>query len=127
MNTKPCKKCGKCDRLTPRRGEQNGACRPCTYLSNAKWRAKNKAKDQMIQKYGAIKRAYGLSKEGYDALVESQKGHCAICNGMSSLDVDHDHITGEIRGMLCRPCNTALGLFRDSPDNLKKAIAYLSR
>lgn len=64
----------------------------------------------------------------YDQLLAKQGGKCAICgeeaNG-NRLAVDHNHETGEIRGLLCHQCNTGLGSFRDNPQLLKQAIAYL--
>jgi len=56
---------------------------------------------------------------------------CAICH--KKLDdptkccIDHDHATGEVRGLLCNECNTGLGMFKDSTGNLARAIAYLTR
>jgi len=80
-----------------------------------------------------LKRVYGLSLEEYDTLVFRQGGVCAICSkppsdkkNHSMLYVDHDHTTGVVRGLLCRDCNLALGLFEDSKSFLKAAISYLS-
>lgn len=74
---------------------------------------------------------WGLTQEGYDALLESQGGVCAICERPArgglmdhSLHVDHDHETGEVRGLLCRSCNTALHLL-DDPAKRERALAYL--
>ena len=63
-------------------------------------------------------------------MLANQNGKCAICattehRGRGNFYVDHDHSTGKIRGLLCNPCNIALGMFRDSIDTLKKAISYL--
>ena len=77
-----------------------------------------------------LKRYYGISLEVWNSLMESQGGKCAICGGVpvqSRLCVDHDHKTGRIRGLLCRKCNAALGLFSDSRELLKKADEYLSQ
>ena len=73
------------------------------------------------------KRKYGLADEQYQALLLSQNGFCAICRKLSkrSLHVDHNHETKSIRGILCNGCNTALGLFDDNLDALRRAIAYL--
>lgn len=51
---------------------------------------------------------------------------CTICRGDNRLTVDHDHETGKIRGVLCNTCNRALGMFRDSPELLVRAILYLA-
>lgn len=72
---------------------------------------------------------FGIGIEKYDALFAKQNGVCAICGGTSltgrNLAVDHCHFTGAVRGLLCGPCNTALGLFRDRPDLLLAAVSYL--
>ena len=82
-------------------------------------------------------KAYGLTVEEYTTLVESQHGRCCICQVIpqtdsktrleSSLHVDHDHITGEVRGLLCRRCNQTLGRMEDKPELLRAAAAYLER
>jgi hypothetical protein len=69
-------------------------------------------------------RKYGLSEEEYTYLLTKQNESCAICNGEISA-VDHNHITGNVRGLLCKSCNTGLGLFKDSIVTLKIAISYL--
>lgn len=79
---------------------------------------------------------YGLSQEQHDVLFAQRGGKCWICeepetsrDGASgkvrALAVDHCHETGAVRGLLCRRCNQAIGMFRDSPDLLGKAIQYL--
>lgn len=57
----------------------------------------------------------------------SQNNQCKICGIIpeNRLFVDHCHISGKIRGLLCRDCNIGLGYFRDSEENLAKAIVYL--
>lgn len=75
-------------------------------------------------------REYGLTTAAYDALVVQQAGRCAICPEQYSdskpLHVDHCHTTGDVRGLLCLRCNTALGLFQDDTDRLTAAITYLN-
>lgn len=62
-----------------------------------------------------LKKRYGITVEQYDLLLKSQKGVCAICGGNNldekRLSVDHDHNTGEVRGLLCNTCNRKLGWF----------------
>lgn len=84
-----------------------------------------------------IKSRFGLSPEQYAALLESQNYKCAICGeaetGQASrikrtkaLAVDHDHLTGKVRGLLCTKCNTGLGSLQDDPGLLWKAAEYLA-
>lgn len=80
----------------------------------------------------ALKTKFGLTPKQYDELLEGQSGRCAICDKCpdkegQSLAVDHDHHTGEIRGLLCRYCNYRLvGRHRDS-DLLRRVADYLDR
>jgi hypothetical protein len=78
-----------------------------------------------------LKRQYGISEEDYQALHEAQNGLCAICRRQPQktrwkrLNVDHDHETGEIRGLLCGPCNVSIGGLCESPEILRRAADYL--
>lgn len=78
-----------------------------------------------------LNRRYGLTVEQYAAMLAAQYGRCAICRRelLSRRDthVDHDHISGRIRGLLCRFCNHVLGLAGDSVETLRNAIAYLEK
>lgn len=77
-----------------------------------------------------LKRKYGITIEEYDGILEAQEHGCAICGGTNvdgrRLHVDHDHITGRVRGLLCFACNSALGQFKDDPVRLSQAITYLT-
>lgn len=77
----------------------------------------------------------GLSEPEYTSMLDGQGGVCAICGKPEtmairgktvSLAVDHDHKTGKIRGLLCTPCNRGIGLLKDDPNILNKAISYLA-
>lgn len=76
-------------------------------------------------------RKYGLAADDYVVLFVTQGGVCASCGSApaegKSLCVDHCHITGRVRGLLCTTCNVGLGMFNDDPDRLRAAIAYLNR
>ena len=74
--------------------------------------------------------AYGLTTEALLALERSQCGLCAICGTRGSakgLAIDHSHKSGVVRGLLCHPCNTGLGLFKEDLNLLDKAKDYLRK
>lgn len=73
-------------------------------------------------------RQYGLSQEAYDAKLQNQKGLCAVCGkSMKVPHIDHNHSTGLNRDLLCKWCNTGLGMFFENIDSLRRAIEYLQR
>lgn len=67
----------------------------------------------------------------YELMLKDQKGHCAICKEKldenKRLDIDHDHNTGEVRGLLCMHCNLLIGHARDNPEILRQAAKYLDK
>lgn len=73
---------------------------------------------------------YAMTPAEVEALLAKQGGRCAICGaddpGPRGFVVDHDHATGRVRGMLCVKCNTGIGLLRDDPALLRRALEYLS-
>ncbi len=77
-----------------------------------------------------LKTRYGITSYEYNNLLESQNSKCGIC-GMDQnklkkrLHVDHNHNTGEIRGLICKSCNLAIGLIKDDISILNKMIKYL--
>lgn len=79
-----------------------------------------------------LQRTYGISRSEYDEMLEVQDSCCAICGKTvveegRRLAVDHNHETGENRGLLCGRCNPGLGYFMHDPELLCSAIAYLER
>ena len=82
-----------------------------------------------------LRRSYGITLTEYERLLEKQHHRCAICGGEGflmdknrhriKLVVDHNHSTGEVRGLLCHNCNRALGLLHDDENSLRKALSYL--
>ena len=133
-------KCIHCGELRgPRR------CKPCTVKRGKAWReardadpARVRTRDQQ-NRANWLKNKYGLTPEQYDAMLQAQAGGCKICGlpaeknvqrrpGSASppcLDVDHDHVTGRVRGLLCFNCNTGLARFLEQPRFLAAAIEYL--
>jgi len=98
------------------------------------YRAKNPQKLRNV----SLKQNYGITLAKYQELVRNQSGLCAICKRppepsrtgrkrtlSANLWVDHDHVTGNIRGLLCSNCNLGIGYFRDAAGVLRDAAAYL--
>ena len=73
-----------------------------------------------------LRKKYSITLEEYEALVIAQEGKCRICQNEALLHVDHDHVSGLIRGLLCNPCNLALGMFEDDPNRFLAAATYLA-
>lgn len=73
-----------------------------------------------------LKRRYGITAADADAMLAAQGGLCAICRTAAAAHVDHDHLTGKVRGLLCFNCNGGLGQFRDRVDVLEAAVGYLN-
>ncbi len=120
--------CKKCDRLRKKESrEKNPPPLEVRREYHRRYRARNPDRARAQDRAQTI-RSKGISVEAYEALFETQKGACAICEKSQTgrrLAIDHDHATGRVRGLLCNTCNTALGKFRDSPALLKKASKYI--
>lgn len=95
-------------------------------LLNAKAREKSKL-DPWRKRERHLVRKYGITQVEYDQLLISQGSACAICKRQQSksFDVDHDHSTGHVRGLLCTNCNRMIGHAADSPERLRIAAKYL--
>lgn len=117
--------CTKCKRLLPTKeflrkinnlGELDSSCRKCK---------------SAVRRDHAMKTLFGLSRDDYDRMLTIQKGKCAICGKRGTrhrhLSVDHNHVDGQVRGLLCQNCNGGLGMFQDSPSVLIAAISYLKQ
>ena len=73
---------------------------------------------------------YGLTPEDRARMLAEQNGRCGICQCEEGthkyrMHVDHNHVTNQVRGLLCHHCNTGIGFFRDDPRLLARAIKYL--
>lgn len=94
---------------------------------------KNKTRTAESIRASYLRCKYGITVDEYDAMVEAQGGVCAICSNApngdgpanSKLHIDHDHVTGQVRALLCRRCNSLLGLAEDSAERLAIARQYL--
>jgi hypothetical protein len=133
METKTCNTCGK-DKPLEEYYRKGGwpiiNCQSCRSSGKAKQDFKKKASQDFFKKYG-------IDYDAYDRMFTEQQGCCAICKspdpkgrwvGSSrAFCVDHNHATGEVRGLLCNACNQGLGNFFDNIENLERAIVYLSK
>jgi hypothetical protein len=115
------KRCTKCNRTLPlsafnKANKTSSGFESCCSLCATLWRL------------------YKLSHAEYMARYEAQQGLCAICrrpgavaNRADRLAVDHNHQTGEVRGLLCGKCNAAIAYLLESPAILQRAVAYLEQ
>ena len=113
--------CRSCYRNTPEFTEKR---RQYYEANKAQW-----ARHQQKRKNGPRQKSlYGLEPERFLAMVEAQRGLCALCErapGRKGLGVDHCHDTGQVRALLCARCNLGLGSLRDSADLCRRAARYL--
>jgi hypothetical protein len=137
------KLCRKCNMEKPssqfyvaKNGQPTSSCRQCKSRANRlepkekvyarilRWKARNPTRT----KDARLRRKYGMSFEDYTKLLIKQEYLCAICKeppGQRGLVVDHDHVTGVVRGLLCTSCNLMLGSSCDAPDVLIAGAKYL--
>lgn len=150
MKTKICTKCGKKFLATliyfpPAKRNVCGLslwCRNCTRIYSNKlaktpdqinrrknWIIKHKDTVNKVARRSALKRLYGITPEEYDILVRKQNNKCKTCHRPDpsgrKLAVDHNHITGKIRGLLCCSCNRLLGRLEKN-NLLQSFMEYLS-
>ncbi len=106
-------------------------CKPCTKAWAEYMRPRANAwRKGLPYKKNVRPNAKTRKKDRYSILIKLQNGVCGICHrspGDRLFDEDHDHATGEIRGLLCRSCNTALGKLGDSAETLRRAATYLEK
>lgn len=145
-DSKTCTKCGeekpRSEFSKSRDGKHgpvlHGSCKRCNSERAMQWFADNPGRTIANKRKFNLAKNYGLTVADYDALLRSQNGVCAICgedepnaHGRTGkqfrLAVDHCHETGKVRGLLCQKCNRAIGLLKDDPATLRRAISYLLR
>lgn len=134
------KTCPHCKEVLPEtgfyrsRGKLQSWCKECCKDLQRSYRARTVEQHRAYGRAGQRRsrlRRYGLTEATYAQLVEAQGGLCAICGKpekvQPNLAVDHCHVTGKVRGLLCFYCNTAIGKFGDDPEMLMRAALYLER
>lgn len=103
------------------RGGRGSYCKPC---HNARGREVRLRLHGGSREYH-LRRRYKIGQAEFDAMLAAQGGKCAICEAPNPEHVDHDHLSKEVRGILCFNCNTGLGHFKDNIANMHKSITYL--
>jgi hypothetical protein len=91
---------------------------------------KNKEKYNLLGRQAHLKRKYGITLEEKRKMIDRQNGKCAICGEPINETIghtDHQHNPFKLRDILCRYCNPGIGNFRENPEFLEKAAAYLRR
>lgn len=112
------------DRTLPDALDGRGECRECARTV----KREAYSSDPRVYKDRMLRCKYGIGLDFYERLLTIQDGRCAICGDTEdgrALAVDHDHVTGTVRELLCANCNNGLGRFRDDPERLKAAVHYL--
>jgi hypothetical protein len=134
------------------RGNKDGLysyCKPCAIAKTKAWKAADPERDKATQKRSREKRprvyknkqllwTFGITLEQYEQMLADQNGVCAVCGKteteihpqskrVRSLNVDHCHDTGRVRGLLCNSCNRGIGLLKDDPAILRRALNYLEK
>lgn len=145
-----CGKCGSKKRATTlKSGKEKLVCDRCTKERSSLWQKENReranernrkwALNNYEQKYNNSKNSklikeYGITLEEFNKMLEDQDHKCKICNKEETrefngtkwkLSVDHCHVTGKIRGLLCAKCNVGLAKFEEEEQQFLNAIKYL--
>ena len=94
-------------------------CKTCHTKQVRQHRSENLERYRMLQKM----RVYGLTETEYKALSKK----CECCSSIKNLGIDHNHKTGEVRGILCTTCNTALACLKDNPKLIIKLSKYINK
>lgn len=110
-------------------------CRECQHKKSAAYREKNREKIRANYRSAALKfklKKFGLTLDKYVDMLIEQKGCCAICNISDikykrAFDIDHNHKTGKVRGLLCKQCNFLVGLSQESFLIINKLKQYLKK
>ena len=139
MTTRTCTKCGetkdlikgfyKTGRKTDKAETRHYTCKECTKARVSATAAANPE----AQRARDYKRKYGITIEEYEQMLKLQGGTCALCpktapggrHAQAHWCVDHDHVTGKVRELLCNDCNMVLGIIKDSPEHLGRMITYI--
>lgn len=122
---KQCRSCG-VEKPFGEYYKRNPDCKPCASIKNRAHYAANKD----LYRDKEFRKNYGISLHDYNSMFAEQEGCCAICGTHQCcsgrmLAVDHDHSTGQVRGLLCANCNTAIGKLKDDEETILRAADYI--
>lgn len=118
-----CEKCGEEHEQTSREIKKGCAPRKCVAFKPHNWSG-------IDREDFVLRRLYNITIDDFNGMIKFQNNKCGICfkefsANRSSINIDHDHETGEVRGLLCSGCNTGLGQLGDNIEGIKKALYYL--
>jgi hypothetical protein len=131
------KKCTKCEKTKPysqfhkrEGGRLRSHCKECMNNQSREYQMRPDQREKRAEIWRKSSRylKYGLTEDTFIEMFDAQDAQCAICK--ISIDhgccVDHCHDTGKVRGLLCRQCNSGIGMLKDDPALLREAIWYLT-
>jgi hypothetical protein len=111
------------------RQSPGGSCRIKQYHAEYSSRPGVKDRKLSIVRAWTLKRKYGMTEHEYNSMLSSQNSVCAICFKSDPynkrLSIDHDHVSGRTRGLLCTDCNRALGILRDDAERVESMMKYI--
>ena len=114
-----CNHCGGIHLYRAREIENEAHTKKCAEFKPSNWSG-------LDRQDAIIRRKYGITQDDFNNLVEAQDGLCGICGDeLDKINIDHDHESGKVRGLLCTGCNTGLGHLGDNINGLEKALHYL--
>lgn len=109
-------------------------CRTCTKEASKKWRDENRDRFVELRWRRELQSKYGITADDYWRMYNEQGGVCAACGSDSPgirykrvFTVDHCHVSGRVRGLLCGGCNMALGQMCEDPEKIRGLAAYAER
>ncbi|MGW3241272.1 endonuclease VII domain-containing protein [Streptomyces sp. NPDC001070] len=124
------RRCPDCEQVLPftafprNRNTKSGFATYCKPCQNVRSR---ESRDRLHggSRHHHLKRRYGLGAGEVEVMIKEQFGICPICLTPGPQHVDHDHLTGMVRSVLCFNCNGGLGQFKDNPELLRRAADYV--
>lgn len=132
MKTKKCKICEQLKSLEDFYSHDSALmgvrpeCKKCSLIKMKSWYRQNTYNVRSSK----LRSKFGISRAEYEEMAKNQNYRCLICSKHQSelkrgLAVDHCHISGQIRGLLCNRCNRGIGMLNDDTNTIENALAYI--